>query len=93
MSFCCDAHPSIKTGIVACLRDRAENTDGKHARMEKKHLKKVFLANRASYTRSCTDTGHHNLHRRKLNKRRNRRYSFPIYSVSQNTYEYADRLE
>ena len=72
---------------------RQSGKHGKHARMEKKYPKKVFLANRASYTRSCTDTGHHNLHRRKLNKRRNRRYSFPMYSVSQNTYEYADGLE
>ena len=33
-------HPRIKTGVIACLRDRAENIcDKKHARMEKKHLK------------------------------------------------------
>ena len=38
-------HPCIKTGVIQCLRDRAENIcDREHARMEN-HLKKVFQAN------------------------------------------------
>ena len=38
-------YPRIKTGVIQCLRDRAENLcDREHARMNK-HLRKVFQAN------------------------------------------------
>ena len=96
MSFCCDAHPRIKTGIVACLRDRAKNIcNRKHARIEKKYLKKVFLAN--GYTQILV---HQKLYRhgepqpaQEEAEQENQRNSFPMYNVSRNTYKYTDVLE
>ncbi len=46
INFASHHHPHTKTGIIACLRDRAENIcDGKNVRSEKQHLVKVFQAN------------------------------------------------